>query len=762
MAKGRINFKRTYGPGLLEAGYAIVPIKRGEKHPGTRNWQSIEADEKQLASWIRSSYYDGLGCLGRVTPGIDIDVFDKEIVDKLVTWCRENIGVTPVRVGNAPRVLLPCAAPPGGLGPDNSPKYEDFMGNINQVEIKATGQQWVAYGVHPGTGNRYAWEGGELTDLDADFLPVLTGEKIEALFKYFESIVPDDWELKGKGRTRQRTGGLDALGNVVGVDPFENYTPPINISTDDLRRMLAAIDPDGTINGYGWRSVGMALYHQFEGSDEGKELFIEWSQESVDYDLNEIDARWPSWGAGTYGGKPLTAATIISMYNAITDERGEEDPTLRKRPVKLSEWVKRFALVELKDGTEVHDCGVPMHRAKRRTLRAFKEHNAAYIYTYQDENGDIKSESMVEAWKASHDTRHYSGFLYNPGAGRFCTNPAAYDDDAQYINSFFFPPHVDDGMEDESRLEVFFDFLKHLFPEDAEREWFIMWLARLIQHPSVRSFVTPVNVTSVTGTGRGLLFEVLQQLVGGHNTHDVSKDDMEGRFNGFLDKCILAVVQEIKAATGEHKYQAWERMKSLLADTTANIQMKGQDSYTAPVYANFLMFSNNIDALPIDDVNERRIYAMKGAAEPITTAEIDRLNTWRSNDANIAALFHYLKDLKVDPSAFKRAPVSATKIQMVAASMGEEGDTLMVWLAEEAPKVFTYEFAIRSIVSFCGGDDEDFGTFSMDIRTFGRKLRDRGYHAKQIRTEDGRRPRVYYNPNFVKDDPQILRQHLHE
>ena len=50
---------------------------------------------------------------------------------------------------------------------------------------------------------------------------------------------------------------------------------------------------------------------------------------------------------------------------------------------------------------------------------------------------------------------------------------------------------------------------------------------------------------------------------------------------GLLDKCVIAVVQEIKAHTGHQKFQVWERMKSLLADTVANIQAKGQDSYTA-------------------------------------------------------------------------------------------------------------------------------------------------------------------------------------
>jgi hypothetical protein len=752
------NFKKQHGPALLEAGFALVPIMKGEKHPKTKGWQNIEVDEESLNKWIKNSYYGGLGCLGKVTPGIDIDVRDADLVEKLVTWVYKNIGVAPVRTGNAPRVLIPCQAPEGGLGPDASKKFEDELGDTHQIEIKATGQQWVAYGIHPDTGNAYTWEGGELHSYDVDLLPELTGEKISALFEYFYSIVPTDWEVKSAGRTRKPKGGFDAMGNLVEVDPFENYSPPLNVSADDIERMIGALDPDAGHDV--WLSVGMALYHQFEGSDEGLDMFIRWSMDSIDFDANEIRGRWPTWEAKSYGGSPVTAASIIAMYNEVSDKRSEDDPTLRKKSKKLSEWVKRFALVELKDGTEVHDCGVPLHRSPRRTLKAFREHNAAYIHTYITFDGEPKTEAMVDAWRASLDTRHYAGYIYNPGAGRFCANPAAIDDDSQYVNTFYFPPHYDDSSAKEDLEEVikpFTDFIAHLFPETVERDWFIMWVARLLQYPSTRSFVTPLNITPVTGTGRGLLFEILKQVVGNNNAHDVSSDDMEGRFNGYLDKCILAVVQEIKAATGDRKYQSWERMKSLLADTSANIQQKGVDSYTAPIYANFLMFSNNLDALPIDDVNERRVYVMRGASKPISNTMIEIVNNWRSESDNIAALFWYLKRfVRVDQSAFKRAPVSEMKRQLVSASLGEDADTLVSWLSEDAPRVFTYDYAIGDLQEYAGSA-ADFDAYSMNTRFFGRLLADRGYHGKQIRIASGQRVRVWYNPNEVEGDPAILK-----
>jgi hypothetical protein len=740
------NFKALHGRALIDAGYKLVPIKAGAKYPGAKGWPDIRAKHADVDKWAKSPYYGGLGVLGKFTPGIDIDVRDPTLVALLVAWCRDHIGPAPIRTGNPPRVLIPCSPPPGGLGPDASDKFTGPDGNAHQIEIKATGQQWVAYGVHPGTGKPYEWSHGELSELDADWLPVLTGEKIQALFDYFYSIIPAGWVRKERPR-RDPVGVVTDDATVRGAVSFENYKPPLHITTDRLRLMLRQLDPDA---GHDlWLQVGMALYHQYEGGAEGLDLFAEWSQRSVDYDYAEIQTRWPTWGSGARS--PITAASIVALYNDTVKKK--DDPTLRRKPRELSGWVKRYGLVEQPDATEVYDMGVEAHIAKRRMLRAFREHTQAYTHRTLGEDGSEKITPMADAWAKSLDTRHFAGYTYQPGDGRYCKRRHSYGDDAEYINTFYFPPHPPETvLGDDPRLDVFMDFIRHLFPEDEERAWLLQWLARMIQNPGVRSFVTPINITSTTGTGRGILFEILMAMVGGHNCHDVSKDDLEGRFNGFLDKCILAVVQEIKATTGEKKYQMWERMKSLLADTVTNIQPKGKDSYTASVYANFLMFSNNLDALPIPDLDERRIYAMRGPKDCLSTQQIDRVIAWRDNADNIAALFNYFQRLPFDPSIFKRAPASETKKQMILACGGAEEGDLSEWLATKAPPVFDFEFAQQALLAF----SSDFAESGVNRKLFRRKLSDKGYSSKRIRTGE-ERIYVYYKDDGANGNPERLR-----
>jgi len=743
-----VNYKKLHGSALIDAGYMLVPIKAGEKYPNKKGWSQIRSTLKDVENWAKSYHYGGLGVLGEFTPGIDIDVYDKEITDKLVVWCQENIGITPIRVGNAPRALLPYAPPPGGLGPDSSAKYEDSLGDQHQIEIKAKGQQWVAYGLHPKTEKPYTWTGGELHDEMSDFLPTLTGAKIKELFEYFESIIPKDWSRVSKGRDRTRVGGVTPDGELQGLEAFANYKPPLNIDADRIRSMLSKFSPDAGHDT--WRTIGMALYHQFGGEEEGLELFIEWSQNSVDYNYDEIKTRWPSWGASSYQGSPVTMATVVQMYNEATQK--SEDPTLLCKSKKLSDWERRFVMVDLAESSEVHDAGVPIYKAHRHTLKAFKEQNSGYIHRRVNPDGTVKEDPMTTVWQASRNVRHFAGYTYQPGQPRFCCRPNAYGDDTQYINNFYFPPH-DETLKDYDRIDIFNRLVEHLFPEKAERDWFVQWLARLIQNPSVRSFVTPINITPITGTGRGILFDILRLVVGGHNTHDVSKDDIDGKFNGFMDKCLIAVVQEIKAATGDRKFQMWERMKSILADTVVNIRAMRQDSYTAHVYANFLMFSNNIDALPIEDVNERRIYAMRGANRPLTNDEIEDLMDWKNDETNISILFNYLRSRKVDNALFKRAPKSATKVQMVNACVGIGGADLDAWLKEEAPEVFDFDHALEALEKF----SEDISILGLSRERFRRILMDKGYHSSQVRLK-GARTYVYYHPGRTKGDTETLKK----
>ena len=57
------SYLEKYGSGLINNGYKIIPIENGSKAPiGIRGWTKINADQNQLAKWIKQGY-EGIGIL---------------------------------------------------------------------------------------------------------------------------------------------------------------------------------------------------------------------------------------------------------------------------------------------------------------------------------------------------------------------------------------------------------------------------------------------------------------------------------------------------------------------------------------------------------------------------------------------------------------------------------------------------------------------------------------------------------------------------
>jgi putative DNA primase/helicase len=180
------------GKTLLANAYRIIPIKQGEKRPAIANWQNSRLGGADLDAY--EGYGIGILCGQGIDPvvGVDIDISHPVIGPAIISWCRDNLGHAPERVGAAPRVMLVYKASSSGWAKGNSVSFYDPAdpvkpsGNRNeqQIEILGMGQQFVAYAIHPDTGKPYEWVDvmGGLEYTRAQDLPLLTEEHIEALF----------------------------------------------------------------------------------------------------------------------------------------------------------------------------------------------------------------------------------------------------------------------------------------------------------------------------------------------------------------------------------------------------------------------------------------------------------------------------------------------------------------------------------------------------------------------------------------------------
>src|SRR5262245_59654181 len=142
---------------LHRGGFCPIPVCG--KAPSLPGWQKmVDANDATIELWERVCPYDeSTGIITRNTPGLDIDFKDEEAAEALEELARERFGsrgVVLVRIGQAPKRLIPLRteAPfkkirrafiaPSGPAPD---------GKDPTIEILGDGQQFVAFGIHPGT-----------------------------------------------------------------------------------------------------------------------------------------------------------------------------------------------------------------------------------------------------------------------------------------------------------------------------------------------------------------------------------------------------------------------------------------------------------------------------------------------------------------------------------------------------------------------------------------------------------------------------------
>jgi hypothetical protein len=141
---------------------------------------------------------------GRVI-GIDIDVLsDPQLAKRIEVLAREMLGDTPaLRIGRAPKRLLVYRA------------EQPFKGfKLPPIDVLGLGQQFIAYGIHPETGQPYDWPLETLAEIAIDDLPAITEAQAHAFADGAIALVPP--ELR-PARLPHLQGAEAAAGGVGGT-----------------------------------------------------------------------------------------------------------------------------------------------------------------------------------------------------------------------------------------------------------------------------------------------------------------------------------------------------------------------------------------------------------------------------------------------------------------------------------------------------------------------------------------------------------------
>ena len=201
----------------------------------------------------------------------------------------------------------------------------------------------------------------------------------------------------------------------------------------------------------------------------------------------------------------------------------------------------------------------------------------------------------------------------------------------------------------DERINVFSDHIAYLFPIEEDREFFLNWLACLLQYPE-RRCITPLHVSSAQGTGRGTLGRLIMHLIGAQNfckrtLTEITGTQGQDQYNEWQATRLLCQVDESRAlGTHDSRYRAYELLKELCQPGELQRPVKRKhvnNDDAVQCYVKFLIFSNHLDAIAMD-VADRRFWVCMGPSEPQHQQYYDTLHKWIEQSDNQRTVYWWL------------------------------------------------------------------------------------------------------------------------
>lgn len=668
---------RQFGQALIDNGYAIVPIAPGGKFPKLQGWQDLTADKAVLDGWLANGRCDnGVGVITAFTPCVDIDVLDAEVVEAVKAKVFDLIGQSPCRVGFAPKVALYFRTDTP-FAKVSSRIFECAAGKWHKVEVLAQGQQSVLYATHVDTGKPYQWSGGGLAEIERKDLVEITQAQAQDLVAWFE-----DYATALGWSALDLSGG----GHVGTGDALANVKQPIN-APERIKRALARIDPDCLHDT--WVKVGMGLYHEYGGSDDGFNLWHDWSAEGAKYGGEaECLRKWRTFDANLKRTNPVTAATILM---------------LGKREA-LPEFLERFVYIE--QGDLVADLEKPPQHSISR-LHEFKNAHAnvqeAVPTPTQADPDKVKMMAVPDMWLRHTERLTAQGVVYRPKLARVVD-----EDGLMWVNKFYMPEHG--ATYDKAHIDIFLAHMAYMVADKIDCEWFIGWMARLIQNPQQRCHVVPLHISPAAGTGRGWVLRLLRALVGVHNVNNVTMDIFaDSPFTGFLADCLVCAIEEAKEEKGV-RYRLSEKIKEKVEAPFLLINHKYGKQAVQPVYANVAIFSNHRDAVVLQ-ADERRTYVMDGPDEVPDRDYFTKIYKLLDDPRFVASIFNYLSNLDISHLDFMRPRHNEARARLVEAT---QSDTEILFNEVMANPPFA-AMALADFINYCRERAPSMGLDAFDV-----------------------------------------------
>lgn len=750
------KYLKKYGLAVVENGYDICFIRPGEKRPFGKEWESVKHGPKRIASALangRGGY--GVGVKTRYTPMVDIDCYDRDLVDHMVRVSEELCGETLKRVGLAPKTGLVYRAEEPFVK-TQSRVYIDDEGRAVKLEVLGDGQQFVAFHTHPDTERPYKWIGGEsILDVEHDDLPVIDrDDALEIVAEFERQARKRGWAEKStvKRLSDQRNKGREYNED----DPFITDKTKVDLTPEQLLKKLHSVPNADDYDT--WFHVGMALHHQFDGSDEGLMMWHEWSSQAPNYDMDVLDEKWPTFEIEGKKREPITARFILKQ--AIQEEErlaGEELDDIRKeikqagdhrdfqevmdkiKHIAFSPMIRESLVVSLKERMKkAMDTAMPVSMIRRQIAFENPEHRTTpawlrnWVFIQQDETFYNQVTRQIMTTKAfdlsfgrflltkkdileglatpEHSASHIAVHRYQiPAVANKMYMPTQDEffeaNKLTYVNSYSDATVPDDVPDELTSRELKMcqrveKHLEHLFPNDRDRKLLLSWFAYIVQTNGKINW-SPV-VQGVENDGKSFFARMMAVVLGGENVNAINGDSLAENYTEWAEGCQFLIIEEVRLH-GQDRFAIINRLKTYVANDMVTIRRMRTDKYKVFNTVNYFLTTNHKDGVPVDE-NSTRYFPMfsrwqrKKALDEFNRKNPDYYRKLHEVLEYGGALRRWLLDYELheDFDPVERAKESTSLREMRYLNQTDEQESLMEILDESDDPEVSWELVNSS------------------------------------------------------------------
>ncbi|MGV6872362.1 primase-helicase family protein [Pseudochelatococcus sp. B33] len=361
-------------------------------------------------------------------------------------------------------------------------------------------------------------------------------------------------------------------------------------------------------------------------------------------------------------------------------------------------------------------------------------------------------------WKPSIPMVDAAGLVHATTTGFAPGEPAVFTNELgqTILNTYLAPKwasHTDTGGACQQSAEIeaprpFLDLVALLCNDDPKITGHVLdWMAHLVQKPWEKPAHAVLIVSKVHGVGKSTLGRVLKALVGATHARTVFPQDLKGTHSGWLVGALAVVIDEVYEAGN---WNLSNRLKPLITEERASVDIKYGPAMETENLARFLMFSNHLTPLSLE-AEDRRFLVVECRQGKREQAFYDQLNGFIKSDEGMQAIYDFLTARDIGAFAAHAAPPMTDAKQEI---IRESGNPVEAFLRErmatgelwrDLPNPFTFTHVQTYL------RDKGLGQYSYNRRIIGEGLKEAGFKSRR-RTVDDQKVAFYTHPKWPEEE----------